>query len=311
MKHLFIINPAAGSRDQTRHYSEQIRKSCAAKNIECDIQISAAPGDCSRIARQAAETGENYRIYACGGDGTLNEVVQGAAGFDNVAVTVLSCGSGNDFVKLFSEPKAFFDLERLLDAEEVCFDLIRCNNDIALNICSVGLDARIGTDVASYKRIPLLHGFRAYAASTVVNVVRGIHEHYTVQIGEEKLDGRFTMICVCNGRYYGGGFNPVPEADPTDGLLDVLVVEAVSRLQVPGVVGKYKDGRYKELPHLVRHFKTDKLTIRCDKKTPINLDGELRFGKKVEMSIAREKIRFFYPKGLTWQVSGQTEEACV
>jgi diacylglycerol kinase family enzyme len=62
MKHLFIINPAAGSRDQTRHYSEQIRKSCAVKNIECDIQISAAPGDCSRIARQPAETGANYRI---------------------------------------------------------------------------------------------------------------------------------------------------------------------------------------------------------------------------------------------------------
>ena len=307
MKHLFIINPAAGSRDRTKYYSEHIREICMAKGIECNIEISAAPGDCARIARRAAESGEEYRIYACGGDGTLNEVVQGAAGFGNVAVTVFSGGSGNDFVKLFDDPKAFFDLERLLDAEEATFDLIRCNGDIALNICSVGLDARIGTDVASYKRLPLLHGFKAYVASTVVNVVRGIHEHYVIEVNGEKLDGRFTMVCVCNGRFYGGGFNPVPEADPTDGELDVLVVEAVSRLQVPGVVGKYKSGRYAELPHLVRHFKTDKITIRCDKKTPINLDGELRLGKTVEMSVAKEKIRFFYPKGLTWQVKNVEE----
>ena len=305
MKHLFIINPAAGSRDRTQYYSDHIREICSARGIECNIEISAAPGHCQRIARKAAETGEEYRIYACGGDGTLNEVVAGAAGFDNVAVTVLSGGSGNDFVKLFDDPKAFFDLERLLDAQEATFDLIRCNGDIALNICSVGLDARIGTDVAHYKRLPLLHGFKAYAASTVVNVIRGIHEHYVIEVDGEILDGRYTMICVCNGRYYGGGFNPVPEADPTDGKLDVLVVEAVSRLQVPGVVGKYKAGRYAELPHLVRHFKTDKITIRCDKKTPINLDGELRLGKTVEMSVAAEKIRFFYPKGLSWQVKAE------
>ena len=301
MKHLFIINPAAGSRDRTRYYSDHIREVCLTKGVECNIEISAAPGDCTRIARKAAQSGEQYRIYACGGDGTLNEVVQGAAGYDNVAVTVLSGGSGNDFVKLFDDPKAFFELERLLDAEEATFDLIRCNDDIALNICSVGLDARIGTDVANYKRLPLLHGFRAYVASTVVNVIRGVHEHYVIEIDGQKLDGRFTMVCVCNGRYYGGGFNPVPEADPTDGKLDVLVVEAVSRLLVPRVVGTYKAGRYKELPHLVRHFKTDKITIHCDKETPINLDGELRLGKTVEMEVAKEKIRFFYPKGLSWK----------
>ena len=302
MKHLFIINPAAGSRDRTKYYSEHIREVCTAHGVECNIEISAAPGDCARIARKAAESGEEYRIYACGGDGTLNEVVQGAAGFDNVAVTVLSGGSGNDFVKLFSDPKAFFDLERLLDAEEATFDLIRCNDDLALNICSVGLDARIGTDVAHYKRIPLLSGFRAYAASTVVNVVRGIHEHYVVEINGEVIDGHQTMICVCNGRFYGGGFNPVPEADPADGLLDVLIVRDISRLQVPGVIGKYKDGRYQELPHLARHYRTDKVTIRCDKKTAINLDGELRLAKTVNMSVAKEKIRFFYPKGLSWKV---------
>jgi len=301
MTHLFIINPAAGSRDRTADYTAQIEEVCQARGIPYRIEVSQAPGDCTRIARKAAESGEQYRIYACGGDGTLNEVVAGAAGFDNVAVTVFSGGSGNDFVKLFDKPEAFFDLEKLLDCEETTFDLIRCNDDYSLNICSVGLDARIGTDVSNYKRLPLLHGFKAYVASTVVNVIKGISEHYVVRIAGEEIDARQTMICICNGRYYGGGFNPVPEADPADGMLDVLLVKHVSRLQVPGVVGKYKNGRYKELPKLVRHFKTDSVQILCDKPTVINLDGELRIAETMNIRIADEKLRFFYPKGLTYK----------
>ena len=301
MKHLFIINPAAGSRNRTADYSEVIHKLCREKGLDYDIRVSTAPGECTRFAREAAETGEEYRLYACGGDGTLNEVVQGAAGHDNVAVTVYSGGSGNDFVKIFDDPQAFFELGRLLDTEEATFDLIRCNGDISLNICSVGLDARIGTDVSHYKRLPLLHGFRAYAASTVVNVIRGIAEHYVVEINGERIDGDQTLICVCNGRYYGGGFNPMPEADPGDGLLDVLLVKKVSRLQVASVIGKYKAGRYKELLHLARPFRTKKVKIICDKPTAINLDGELRTAREVTMEVAEEKLRFFYPKGLTWR----------
>ena len=302
MTHLFIINPATGSRDRTADYSEVIHKLCREKGLDYEIRVSTAPGECKRIARQAAETGKEVRIYACGGDGTLNEVVQGAAGHANAAVTVFSGGSGNDFVKLFDDPEAFFHLERLLDAEEATFDLIRCNGDIAMNICSVGLDARIGTDVSRYKRLPLLHGFRAYAASTVVNVIKGIAEHYIVEINGERIDAKQTFVCVCNGRYYGGGFNPVPEADPADGLLDVLLVKKVSRLQVPAIIGKYKAGRYKELPKLVRHLRTKEIRIICDKPTPVNLDGELRTATEVTMAVAEEKLRFFYPKGLVWAV---------
>ena len=300
MKHLFIINPAAGSRDRTEYYSRQIHDACGKRGLDYEIRVSDAPGGCARLAREAAQTGEEYRIYACGGDGTLNEVASAAAGCPNVAVTVFSGGSGNDFVKLFDDPQAFFDLERLLDCEEAEFDMIRCNDDLALNICSVGLDARIGTDVANYKRIPLLHGFRAYAVSTVVNLFRGIAEHYVVEVNGERIDREHTFVCVCNGRFYGGGFNPVPEADPTDGELDVLLVEKVSLLQVPGVIGKYKNGRYKELPHLVRHLKTKSIKIICDEPTPINLDGELRTAREVTMEVAQEKLRFFYPRGLSF-----------
>ncbi len=300
MKHLFIINPAAGSKDRTAHYTENIERVCIEKGVDFEIRVSAAPGDCTNIAREAAQTGQDYHIYACGGDGTLNEVVAGVAGYDNVAITMFAGGSGNDFIKIFNETDPFRDLSRLLDWEEATFDLIKCNDDISLNICSVGLDARIGTDVARYKRIPLLSGFRAYAVSTLVNVIKRISEHYIVEINGERIDGKHTMICACNGRYYGGGFNPVPEADPCDNMLDVLIVKKVSRLQVASVVGKYKNGRYKELGNIIRHFRTDKVRILCDKPTSINLDGELRTATEITFSIAKEKVRFFYPKGLTF-----------
>ena len=302
MTHLFIINPAAGSKDRTEIYREKIKAACESRGLTYQIQVSHAPGDCRRLARAAAKTGGKYRIYACGGDGTLSEVASGAAGFPNVSVTVYSGGSGNDFVKIFDDPKAFFDLERLLDCQEATFDLIRVNDQLSLNICSVGLDARIGTDVSRYKRLPMLHGFKAYAASTVVNVVKGISEHYVVEVNGERVDAEQTMICICNGRYYGGGFYAIPEADPTDGMLDVLLVKKVSRTQVPFIIGKYKAGRYKELPDVATYYRTDHVKIICDKPTPVNVDGELLTAQEVDFRVAEEKLRFFYPKGLSFAV---------
>lgn len=300
MKHLFIINPAAGSWDHTKQYTAAIVESCNARGLDYRVEVSKAPGECRRITREAGETGEEYRVYACGGDGTLNEVASGAAGFPNLAITAYSGGSGNDFVRLFSEPAAFSDLERLLDAKEVTFDMIRCNDDYALNICSVGLDARIGTDVARYKRLPLLQGFRAYVASTVVNVVRGIAEHYVVEICGETVDAQQTMICVCNGRFYGGGFNPVPEAEPDDGLLDVLVVEKVSLLQVASVIGHYQKGRYAEYPELIRHARCRSLRIECAERSVVNVDGEAVYTTDAKIEVVPHAIRFFYPKGLSY-----------
>ena len=298
MKHLFIVNPAAGSRDRTEEYRQEIERVCGEKNLDYRIEISQAPGECRKFAADAAATGEDYRIYACGGDGTLNEVVSGVVGCPNVAVTHFAGGSGNDFVRIFSDPSAFRDLDRLTDSEETLCDVIRCNDSYALNVCSVGFDARIGTDIARYKRLPHMGGFRAYALSAVVNVIRGIAEHYVIEVNGRKIDDKKAMVCICNGQYYGGGFHPVPTSDPRDHQFDVLIVEKVSRLRVAMVIGKYKDGRYSEFPQYIHHLQTDKITIHCDKPTGINLDGELLIAEDVNVSLIPDGIRFFYPRGL-------------
>ena len=299
MKHIFIINPAAGKADKTAEYTASIEKSC--QGLDYEIRVSEYSGDCTRIAREYAKTGEEVRLYACGGDGTLNEVVAGAAGYDNAAVTVYVGGSGNDFVKIFDDRDAFRDLDRLLDAETAEFDLIDCNADPAINICCVGLDSRIGAEMARFKRLPGVSGSLAYILSTVVNLFKGISEHYIVDVDGERIDGEMTVICIANARYYGGGFYAVPDAEPDDGLLDILLVKKLHLWQIPGALAKYKAGKYKELGHIARHIRTDRITIRCDKASPVNLDGEIRMARNVQIRISDQKIRFFYPKGLKFE----------
>ena len=112
MRHVFLINPAAGKYDRTGEFTQTIRAAC--EGLDYEILVSRAPGDCTHIAQAAASSGEPVRLYACGGDGTLNEVVNGAAGHANAAVTHFPGGSGNDFIKIFSDPAAFRSVHQSL-----------------------------------------------------------------------------------------------------------------------------------------------------------------------------------------------------
>lgn len=302
MKHIFIINPAAGKYDRTEEYTETIEAVFTGRGLAYEILRSRERGDCTRLAREAAETGEAVRIYACGGDGTLNEVVNGVAGYENAAVTHFPGGSGNDMIKVFSDTSAFFSLERLLDCEETRFDLIRCNGVYAANVVSMGLDARVGTEIAKYKRLPLVSGKGAYIISLLVNLIKGINQHFVVTLDDgTKLDRRFTLICACNGRWYGGGFNPVPDAQPDDGILNVLTIRDVNIFQASRVVGEYQNGHYKDYPQLIAHHPCRKLTIDCDKPSVVNIDGEAIFTDHAEIELLPAALRFFYPKGLTYR----------
>lgn len=307
MKHLFIINPVAGKYDHTEEIKAKLQPYLDEFDIRIAVTTKAHDGE--DIVRQEAGNGEELRVYACGGDGTFNEVATAAVEFPNVAVTHVPLGSGNDYIKLFSDRGASFaDIDRLLrDSEEARFDAIRCNDMVGANICSVGIDARIGTEIAKYKRLPLVSGSMAYYISTLVNVIKGITEHYVVEVNGRVIDQKFTLICVANGRCYGSSFRAVPEAEPDDGILDVLLVNPVSRLQVAGIIGKYAEGEYRQLGDLVEHVQCTELTITADKEIVINVDGEALRTQKVHMAIMPKALRVFFPAGLKWSAA-ETEE---
>lgn len=145
MKHLFIINPAAGKKKTTA----ELESLLSDLPFPHEVIYTQGEGDAARITQEAAAAGEPIRIYACGGDGTLNEVVNGAAGHDHVAITNVPKGTGNDFLKLFGPDyrTLFYDLKTLSEGPQTAFDLIDCNGKLGIDVVCAGVDARIAAGV--------------------------------------------------------------------------------------------------------------------------------------------------------------------
>lgn len=299
MKHLFIVNPTAGGRDKTPEVRAKVEKAFAQHEDEYEIYVTRAPLDATEKIKAEAESGEHIRAYACGGDGTFNECISGAAGHENVAVAPFPTGTGNDFCRMFgSEKELYRDLDALLGGFEHPIDLIHCNGRYSANICSVGIDARIGTNVHNYSKLPLIGGAAGYVVSAVVEMFRGISRHMRITSGDFIADAKHSLVCACNGRFYGGGFNPSLTAMPDDGIMDVFVVKQVNLLQFATLIGKYAKGRADELTHFVTHLRTDNVTIEFDEDNVVNIDGEAIFTKKAELRIVPKAARLIVPAGM-------------
>ena len=301
MKHLFIINPNAGKRSATQRLEAQIH----ALDGPWEILCTAGPGDARRYARAAAETGEEVRIYACGGDGTLNEAVNGAAGFANAAVTNVPLGTGNDWLKVFGAEnrERFLDVAAQAHGPQAAMDLMDCNGLLGIGITCAGVDARIAADVDKYKRLPLLKGKGAYVLSLVVNVLfKGITRPTAVDVEDLHYEGDTAIICVCSGRYYGGGFMPVGDNLPDDGVLETLVVPKVSRTTFFRLVGDYAKGLYRKHPELIWARSGQRVDFRSGdgRELVAVVDGEVLRSTSFTIALSDKRLNFFYPAGLSY-----------
>ena len=306
VRHLFIINPAAGKKGSTNALVSQIKAVFDPKGLDYEIAFTAHAGDAERIARRAAEGGRETRIYACGGDGTLNEVVNGAAGHDFLAVTNYPKGTGNDFLKIFGKNYRvrFCDLAALSEGPQADFDLMDCNGKLGIGSVCAGVDARVAADVHKYKNMPLITGMGAYILSLMVNIFfKGISRPTTLDVNGVHIEEEAAIICVMNGRYYGGGFMPVGDAEPDDGVLDMLFVPKVSLLTFLRLVGKYAKGLYKECPRHITAFHGESLTFTVGGGDGVAVvDGEVMRGKRFTVRLSERKIHFFYPGDLTYRL---------
>ena len=300
MKHLFIVNPTAGGKDKTEEVRARVSAAFAAREDSFEIYVTKAPMDAARKIEAEAKKAEHLRVYACGGDGTFNECVCGAAGKPNVAVCPFPTGTGNDFCRMFGEEKDLFrDLEALLNGTERPIDLIDCNGRYCANICSVGVDARIGTDVHKYSSIPLIGGATGYVVSAAVNMFKGIATPMEIRCEDVSVSGKHTLVCACNGRFYGGGFNPSRDARPDDGILDVFIAKKVNLLQFAALIGKYAKGDADQMPSLITHVRTSgELVIRCEKEDVAQLDGEALRAKEFHIRMVPGALNLIVPEGM-------------
>ena len=302
MRHLFIVNPAAGKRGTTARLEAQLER----LSFPHEVVYTEREGDARRFAQEAVQAGEPVRIYACGGDGTLNEVVNGAAGWDHAAVTNVPKGTGNDFLKIFGPDyrALFYDLEALAVGPQTPFDLIDCNGRLGIDVVCAGVDARIAADVHRYKDWQLVSGMGAYVLALIENVFfKGIARPMTVHMGEIRWENRpASLLCVCNGRHYGGGFMPVGEAMPDDGVLDMLLVRRVSLFTFLRLVGKYARGLYKQFPELIFDCHGREVSFSAQEPIAVVVDGEIMRDTAFTVRLSEKKVNFFYPAGASYQV---------
>ena len=300
MKHVFIINPTAGKADSRQKIYDMADALRTKHNLDVQCILTKKQGHATEIARRMCDSGEELRFYACGGDGTVNEVANGIIGYDNAAMTVIPVGTGNDFLKNFGDDlEKFRDAENLWDGPQFPMDAIDVNGRIALTIACSGIDARVARDVHKYSESPLLDGKSSYIYSLAVNFLfKGIGSHWTVTLDDVAVKGDWSLVAVCNGRYYGGGFMPVAEARMDDGVLNTLVVKKVSRGTCLRFVGPYSKGGYSAFPQYA-HCATPKvIRIQSEHNDIVTcLDGECITNSDVTIKLHDKKLNFFGPEG--------------
>ena len=307
MKHVFLINPRAGKRDQTARL-RGLADRLAAHGLKVSWLLTDRLGGAEAIARALAETGEPVRIYACGGDGTVHEAANGIAGYENAAMTVIPTGTGNDFLKNFGPDAAkFSDPENLWDGPDFPLDLIDCNGRYCLTIACSGIDARIADSVHRYGG--LLSGRGSYLLSVAVNFLfKPIGRRWRVELDGEVLEDDFALVSMCNGRYYGGGSMPVPQARMDDGVLETILVKNVPKATFARLFPAYSAGDCWKFPHIARVVTARQVSITaCPGEEDIVtcLDGESMRSQSVTLRLADRQVNFFGPAGCSPNATAQ------
>ena len=300
MKHIFIINPTAGKSDSRQKIYDMADSLRQKHGLDVQCILTKKQGHATELAQKLCESGEELRFYACGGDGTVNEVANGIIGYDNAAMSVIPVGTGNDFLKNFGDDaEKFRDAENLWDGPQFPMDAIDVNGRIALTIACSGIDARVAKDVHNFSESPILDGKSSYIVSLMVNFLfKGIGSHWTVELDGEAVEDDYALVAVCNGRYYGGGFMPVAEARMDDGVLNTLVVKKVNRRTFLKFVGPYSKGGYAQFPQYAHCSCPKVIRIHSEKPDIVTcLDGECVTNSDVTIKMHDKKLNFFGPEG--------------
>ncbi len=292
MKHLFILNPVAG-KGKTSRLIPEIAEYCQAHGYRHEITVTDYPGHATEIAKQKSDE-EPCRIYSVGGDGTLNEVLNGMAGSSS-SLGVIPSGSGNDFIKsIIGDTIPDNILASTIEGSERLIDYARVNDKYFVNISSVGFDAEVAYQTGHFKKLPLISGKLAYVLGILSTIVICKNHHMELILDNETISGKSLLIAAGIGKYYGGGIYALPGAEIDDGLFDVCHVDAVSRLNILRLFPKYMKGLHSTIKG-VHLYKSRKVEIRAERPIPMNRDGEIILTDSAVFEIFPRSLSFITP----------------
>ena len=302
MKHYFVINPAAGKENYFETVQTVVDR--AKEKFDCRIYQTKGAGDATAFIRDycTKHPEERVRFYACGGDGTLNEVVNGVVGFENASVGCYPCGSGNDFVKYYGGKRGFFDLEALLNSNEEYIDLIRVGNRYAINATHFGFDSCVAKTMMNVRRKKVIGGKNAYTTGILVALTKAMKNKCRVTVDGELLNPKGTiLLCtIANGQYVGGSFRCAPRSLDNDGWLEVCLVHPVSRITFMKLIKAYTEGRHLDDPKFDKYIEYRRgkcVEIEAQDGFVYSLDGELITASKFTAEVEHHAVRFAVPRG--------------
>lgn len=296
MRHIFVVNPCAGGKDNSSVIEAAVRQ----MGKDCEVYRTMAPRDATRFVADCCRryAGEALRFYACGGDGTLNEVVSGAVGFDGVEVGCYPCGSGNDYVKYWPQAD-FTHLEAQLKGGSVAVDVMRVGDRYCVNTLNFGFEAAVCHTMADVRRVPLLGGRMAYTTGILKSLATSMKNPCRISVdGAMWYEGDLLLASAANGMYAGGGYRCAPRAVNDDGLMEVLAVKPMHVTRFAKLIDYYKRGEHldrEELREVMQYTRAARLTIESDRPFFIATDGELLEGAKFEVECIHKAINFIIP----------------
>ena len=299
MKRYFIINPVSG-KGRAREFVSKLKS-----RNEGQIYITACRGDAERFIKREASGGDRCVFYAVGGDGTLNETVNGAMGFDNVSIGIIPAGTGNDFVRYFGDEEAFLDIDSQLNGKEIKIDTIKAVFDNGspvnfINMANIGFDCNVVINAAKIKN-GIVSGPMAYVCGAAQEMFREWGQKVSIKFDDGYTYKGCQLLCtIANAGYCGGGFRSSPFADISDGYIDVAVIDKISRLKLLSMLKGYRDGTYLNDPRaesFITYRRTESLTAEFETSTKVSVDGEIFDFKKAEFKINKRCLKFMVPQG--------------
>ena len=305
MDYVFVINPVAGKGGMADDIAREIREFFAGRDENVNVYLSECPGDAIRFGKEyPIPEGREVCFVACGGDGTFYEVVNGAFGRPGACFAIYPCGSGNDFIKNIGAKKEdFFNFNKLVNGKVRIYDAINVNGHICSNLCNIGIDSIICDRITHFKTLPGISGQMAYNLSTFTTIGAGAFGHMgfpmTIAFDDgESISGRYMLSVFGNGKVYGGGWRPVPNAEMDDGFIDFCSIKEVGIIKAGELIGSYKAGKHVGNPKFDGYLTMRRCTsahVESDVSLTVCVDGEIFKSKSVDIKIIPASLPFLVP----------------
>jgi len=283
---LVILNPAARG-ERARRLTARID----ALSPRAHVRLTKQMGDAKTLAQRGVLEGYDA-IVAGGGDGTVNEVVNGLAG-SNVPFGILPVGTMNVFatelgIPMGSLPKAWQVIEA---GNTRAIDLAKANDGYFVQLAGIGLDAEVVRQTTPDSKKAL--GPVSYLL-TLAQVAARQPPRITIQTADDK-DREGSFVLVGNGRLYGGPFTMFKNAKLDDGLLDVMVFQNQSHWDIFRYMQAIVFGAHPDLPD-VEYFQTRGLRLSAADFVPVEVDGELVGELPYTFGFSKKKLRVLVPE---------------